>query len=77
MTDTPNENARIIARIEAAWPRMPEPDGSNEDRNVLGYIAEALRPDAIARRDEEERDVRHLHAVAKTRLKPYERASDA
>jgi hypothetical protein len=70
-----NANERMIARINAVWNDLKDVPES-EDKRVLGYIREALTPEAIEKRHEDDKAVGHLHDVAKTRLRPYEKANE-
>ena len=67
-----NENTRMIARINAVYDDLADGPGQ-EDKNVLTYIRDALSPEAIEKRHDEDKSVKHLHEVAKQRLKPYEK----
>lgn len=71
MTGPKNENERIIARISAV-----EHELTGESAHVLTYIQQALSPVGLARRDEWDQNVTHLHEVARTYLKDYEEVSD-
>lgn len=64
-----NINDRLVERIDKA---LPLAEGT-EDARVLEYIRTQLTPEGLEARGEEDQDVTHLHAVAKTRLRPYER----
>lgn len=66
-----NANERLIARIRKA-------PATGEDKRVLDYIRKQLAPDALAKREERgDAEVAHLHWVAKSRLKPYEKEASA
>lgn len=64
------DNDRIIARIDAVAPRL-----EGDDASVLGYIRDAITPEALEKRWEHDRDVRHLREVAKQRLHRYENSN--
>lgn len=68
-----NANQRLIERIDAA---LDLPGDKNmygsEDEEVLMSIKRSLSPAGLARRDEWDQSVTHLHEVANQRLKPYE-----